>query len=307
MRPLVAAGILTLAVTMFAAVRGAEPAPTPKLDRARITMTIAFQPAAAGMFVPAAGAGANLGVGGGVLGVAGGGLGQFGLMGGPVPPAGGGKNLAQFGFGGIAVGGGMFGFGGGAIGAMPAAPKTVDATFPLVSGTEKAEIVAHIPAGKALEFQKKWHATAGLTFIPKPVTYAFTGRLTTEDEAKLFAAGKSALPVAGTQLQLEERNRLVFVVESAVPVLKSNKGDFPPEGMVRVDGVPVDAKADLAIKGIDAATLAIKNDPVPVLVPGKSPTDAAAAKKVRATGSLTAVDGVVRLQDTAAIKVLEKK
>lgn len=302
MRPLVAAGILTLAVTLFAAVRGAEPAPTPKLDRARVTMTIAFQPA-----TPPAPAG-NLGVGGGAFGVIGNGLGQLGFMGGPVPvpPAGGGKNLAQFGFGGVAVGG-MFGFGGGAIGAMPAAPKTVDATFPIVSGTEKAEIVAHIPAGKALEFQKKWYATAGLTFIPKPVTYAFTGRLTTEDEAKLFAAGKSGLAVAGTQLQIEDKTRLVFVVESAVQVLKANKADFPPEGMVRVDGIPADGKADLAIKGVDAATLAIKNDPVPVLVPGKSPTDAAAAKKVRATGSLTAVDGVVRLQDSAAIKVLEKK
>ncbi len=339
MRSLVAAGMMTFGMTAVAAVFAADGKPTAKETskntdstkktppvRARVVITATIGSAGgvgfAGMAVGGGfgGAGgnapvkpaANLGVGGGVFGVAGGQLGQFGVQGG----VGGGIGGVQGGGGAIGVmpgGAGGVGFAAGGAGKNLAIfggvggmrNPTMDMFLNIGEESGKNVILATIARGKAADFQKKFWQNMGWVMNPKPPVFAFSGRLTTEDEEKLFPNGAPVIqgPVS---IELAEKKRLVLVVENVTAIDKFNKSKFPPQGQMMIEGKPACAKADLQL--LDAETLAVVNDPVPVVIPGKKhESKLLEAKKIRVTGNLAVSEGKAKLQDTEEVKVIEKK
>jgi hypothetical protein len=231
----------------------------------------------------------------GIFGAAGG-AGGIGGAGGKVPA----QNLG--------IGGGVFGVLGGGMGFNGAPPKVapqMDLFLDVGADSGKTVVLATVPNGKATEWVKKYWANNGWVFAKQRPVFAFTGRVTTEDEDKLFP---NAAPVINgpVTLELAEKKRLVFVIESVTAVDKFNKDKYPPQGQASVEGTPACAKDDLKL--LDTETLAVANDPVPVVVPGKKHDDETrAAKKIKATGVLAVADGKLRLQETGAVKVIEKK
>ncbi len=296
MRFLSVAAVMTFGMTVFAGLFAAEPksSDSKKLPpiRAKVVLTTTVSGAA----------GTGVGGGGGVLG---GGnvpnLGIFGAAGG-IGGAGGKAPAQNLG------GGGAFGLAGGGVGLNGGGLKGVqEMSMVLNVGEDSAKTVllAHIPVGKAAEWTKKYWANNGWILVNPQPAFAFTGRVTTEDEGKLFANGAPLFNTPG-MLELAEKKRLVFVVESVTAVDKFNKDKFPPQGRAAVEGTPACAKDDLKL--LDTETLAVASDPVPVVVPGKKHDDETkSAKKIRATGVFAVSDGKLRLQETGPVKVVEKK
>lgn len=335
MRPLVTATLLTFGLTAAAGLVAADPKPSPgdtkKVPpiRAKVTLTASIYSftgvgpgiAVGGGVAGAAGGAANFGIGknlgGGNANLGGAGqMGQvqnLGVGGGVFGVAGGAGIVGGAGaFGGAgAVGGGFGGnLGGFAMGGGQMNPKTMTTDLYLNIGTDsgKTVILAHVPVGKALDFQKAVLQNVGWVLAPKPPAFAFTGRLTTEDEEKLFPNGAPLLkgPDSLEVGEKDKKKKVVLVVETVGRVDKLTKDRYPPQGSAAVEGIPVCAKDDLKL--LDTETLAFQSEPVPVIVPGKKHDDATkAAKKVKAVGTFATSEGNLRLQETAEIKVVEKK
>lgn len=307
MRSLAVAAVMTFGLTALAGLFAADAKPSDSKKvppiRAKFVITATVGVAAGGAggvgFGGAGGANLGIAVGGGAIG--GGNAPNLGIVG--VAGGAGGKPPAQ-----NLGGGGAFGVLGGGLGFNGAPPKPVPQTDLLLSlgaDSGKTLVLATVPNGKATEWTKKYWANSGWVFAKQQPAFAFTGRVTTEDEDKLFPNGAPLINGPVT-LELAEKKRLVFVVESVTAVDKFNKDKYPPQGQASVEGTPACAKDDLKL--LDTETLAVVNEPVPVVIPGKKHEDRTKdAKKVKATGVLAVSDGNLRLQETGEVKVTEKK
>ena len=237
MRSLAVAAVMTFGLTALAGLFAADAKPSDSKKvppiRAKFVITATVGVAAGGAggvgFGGAGGANLGIAVGGGAIG--GGNAPNLGIVG--VAGGAGGKPPAQ-----NLGGGGAFGVLGGGLGFNGAPPKPVPQTDLLLSlgaDSGKTLVLATVPNGKATEWTKKYWANSGWVFAKQQPAFAFTGRVTTEDEDKLFPNGAPLINGPVT-LELAEKKRLVFVVESVTAVDKFNKDKYPPQGQASVEG-----------------------------------------------------------------------
>jgi hypothetical protein len=173
------------------------------------------------------------------------------------------------------------------------------------SGSDKTLLVGHIPTTTLIDFQRRYVSNWGWSQGVKSPTFAFAGRLTTEDEPGLFPGGVAPILNDVPAFTLGEKKRVVLVIDGATEITRFNQAKFPLDGTAAVEGPPACGKNDLKLTSTES--LAIRNGTLPVVVTGKK-YDAASgtlgAALVRAAGTMVTDDGTVRLKD-ATVKVIK--
>jgi len=95
-------------------------------------------------------------------------------------------------------------------------------------------------------------------------------------------------------LKVKDGERVVLAAKSIVVIDEKNAGAYPPKGKARVEGKPLCGKVDLKL--LDEPTLAVANDPFPLILDGEKSKATAGKNAIRVVGSLK-VDpkGLLRL------------
>lgn len=181
-----------------------------------------------------------------------------------------------------------------AVPAVPISLSKAGLTLFLAVGPEsdRTLLIGFIPAGLANEFSRKYVANSGWALGVKSPTFAFTGRLTTEDEPELFPNGVAPILNDVPAFTLGKDRRVVLQIDAVAEVTRFNRTKFPPDGSAMIEGRPDTA----------AAELTILNDPVSVTATNRK---ADAVGPVQVTGTLSTTDGTIRLLD-AVVKPVRK-